>query len=82
VQEIHDYIAEDSLTAASRWIDRLDQDCQRLAEMPGMGRLRAEFGSGVRSFPTAAYVIFYRETANGIEVLRVLHGARDIQSLF
>lgn len=57
---------------------------ERLAAMPGMGG-RYESDNlelaGVRVFPVSRirnYLIFYRPTPQGIEVLRVLHGARDI----
>ena len=47
-----------------------------------MGRPRGELAPRLRSFPVGPYVLFYRPTPNGIEVARVLHGARDIPSLF
>jgi hypothetical protein len=47
-----------------------------------MGRLRPELAPHLRSFPIGNYVIFYRLTQEGIEVARVLHGARDIDALF
>jgi toxin ParE1/3/4 len=82
LEEIHDYIAADSAAAASRWIDRLERECQGLAEMPGMGRRRQDLAPGLRSFPVGTYVIFYREVEDGVQIVRVLHGARDIESLF
>jgi toxin ParE1/3/4 len=79
---IHDYIATDSPAAAGRWIDRLEAECGKLAAMPGMGRPREEFGAGLRSFAVGSYLIFYREYPDRLEIVRVLHGARDIESLF
>jgi toxin ParE1/3/4 len=35
----------------------------------------------LRSFPVGNYVIFYREVSEGIEIIRVLHGARDIEGI-
>ena len=56
--------------------------------MPGMGVSR-EYGNprlkGMRMWPVPGfknYLIFYRATETELEVLRVLHGARDIESLF
>jgi toxin ParE1/3/4 len=55
-----------------------------LAGAPAMGRARPELGDRVRSFVADRYVIFYRplEQAAGIEVIRVLHGARDFDAAF
>lgn len=59
-----------------------------LADMPGRGRAR-EFKNPrfqdvrswtVKGFPN--YLIFYRDLGDAIEILRVLHGARDIDSIF
>ena len=76
ILEIWDYIADDSLAAADRWVDRLDEQFRVLATQPMMGRARDELAPGVRSFLFGRYVIFYVPLDNGIDVVRVLHGAR------
>jgi toxin ParE1/3/4 len=53
-----------------------------LAGQPLLGRLRPELAPNLRSFPVDNHVIFYRPIDHGIEVARVLHGARDIDALF
>ena len=53
-----------------------------LAENPEMGRTRNDLETNLRSFPVGNYVIFYEVIVGGIEVLRVLHGARDIPDIF
>ena len=80
--EIWDYIADDSLAAADRWVDRLDEQFRLLAAQPMMGRARDELAPGVRSFPFGRYVVFYVPRDGGIDVVRVLHGARDIDAVF
>lgn len=82
ILEIWDYIADDSLAAADRWVDRLDEQFRVLATQPMMGRARDELAPGVRSFPFGRYVVFYVLLDDGIDVVRVLHGARDIDALF
>jgi toxin ParE1/3/4 len=53
-----------------------------LAGNPEIGRLRPELSvQGLRSFPVQTHVIFYLAQQDGIEVVRVLHGSRDIPSL-
>ncbi|MEG3934909.1 type II toxin-antitoxin system RelE/ParE family toxin [Microcoleus sp. T2B6] len=41
-----------------------------------------ELLAGLHSFPIGNYVVFYREIENGIDVIRVLHGSRDIEDIF
>jgi toxin ParE1/3/4 len=53
-----------------------------LAKQPGIGRMRDELAIGLRSLPIGRYVIFYLSLADGIEIIRVLHGARDIDTIF
>ena len=45
---------------------------------PDCGRLRPEFGRGVRSFPVLPYILFYRVEPRRTTILRVLHGRRDL----
>jgi len=80
--EIAVYIAQDDLAASDRFIDAVAEKLELLARHPTMGRLRSELAPNVRSFPVGQYVIFYRPTRNGIDVVRILSGARDIPSLF
>ena len=80
--EIWRYIADDSVTNADSFIDKLHETIQALAHQPGTGRRREELGSGILSFPFGRYVIFYRAIPKAIEIIRVLHGARDIQNIF
>lgn len=46
--------------------------------MPGLGRQESKLAPNLRSFPLGNYLIFYRPIEDGIAVVRVLHGARDI----
>lgn len=80
--EIWDYIAEDSETRADAFVAKIHEKFLVLADQPGIGRLRNELGKDIRSFPVGRYVIFYRPLAEGIEVVRVLHGSRDVDALF
>lgn len=76
------HIASDNLTAADRFVDGLVGKFQTLAAQPGVGRLRDELDQGLRSFPVGNYVSFYRGIQDGIEVVPVLSGFRDIPSVF
>jgi toxin ParE1/3/4 len=82
ILDIWDHIAEDSIEQADRWIDRLDEKFELIATQPLMGRARDELAANVRSFPFGRYVIFYEPVEVGIDVVRVLHSARDIDAVF
>ena len=54
-----------------------------LARFRGMGPLRPELAPQIRSFPVGNYLLFYRESKKGgIELVRVIHGARDLRQIF
>ena len=84
--DIWDHIAEDSLEAADRWLDALLDKARLLADQPHLGRSRPDLvpdlAPDLRSFPIRAYVIFYRPVTGGVEIIRVLHGARDLDPAF
>ena len=77
--EIVAYIAGDNPAAALRLSKKLDTKCELLAEFPGLGRLYER--RWVRLFPVGNYLIIYRETSEGIEVLRYIHGRRDLRHI-
>ena len=65
-----------------RFLDALDAACELLAEHPLIGRLRPALPEGVRSFPLGNYLIFYVPAADGIDVVRVIYGGRDLPGAF
>jgi toxin ParE1/3/4 len=79
--EIWVYIAEKNPAAADALLESINDTCVTLATAPLMGRTRDELLPGVRSFPVGHHVIFYQPIEDGIEVVRVLHGARDFPSV-
>lgn len=80
--EIWDYIAEDNVARADAFIDDADAQFHLLLEQPMLGRSREELAPGIRSVPLGRYVIFYEVIPDGIAIVRVLHGARDLGPLF
>ena len=70
-------IHADSPSSARRWIDALYRRFGNLGGMPGMGTSRPELGQRVRLFPLGHYVILYEESADGVDIVRVIHGKRD-----
>ena len=71
-----------------RFLERAEATFQLLAKSPGLGESRRTTVpglAGLRSYRVLKfpkYRVLYRPTADGIEVVRVLHGARDLDTLF
>ena len=81
--DILERIAEADPTAAARLATRLDKICLRLADFPFLGTSCEMYGAGLRYFTVQRnFVIFYVPLSDGIEVRRVVRGARDFPSLF
>jgi toxin ParE1/3/4 len=88
LETLTDRIAKDSPKSAERFLKAVEKAIALLAEFPELGS-RCEFRSphikdlrvwSIRRFKK--YLIFYRPIENGIEIFRVLHGARDLEALF
>jgi toxin ParE1/3/4 len=79
--DIWAYIAEDSVNHADKFAALIDSQFRALARQHHMGRSRPELATNLRSFPVGHYVIFYVPLPKGAEIVRVLHGARDIESV-
>ena len=81
------FIGEDNLDAAQRLLIAAEQAFGQLAEIPQRGRLGESQHAklpGLRTLPIPGfrnYVVFYRPIETGIDVIRVLHGARDIDAI-
>jgi toxin ParE1/3/4 len=82
LEDIHDFVALDSPSAAARLVALIRERWFLLFENPMMGRSRSEFGPNLRIVPIGNYLIFYRPADNGVQILRVVSGFRDIDALF
>lgn len=88
LKQLSEFIARDSQKSAERFLHAVEVALQFLAGMPEFAG-RCEFRSpdlqDLRVWPIRKFknhLIFYRPIENGIEVVRVLHGARDLDALF
>ena len=82
LDEIWGYIAQDNLDKADCFLDKIEERCQALAQFSRMGMSREELMPALRSLAVGNYLIFYLPIEDGIEVVRVLPGMRDIDSIF
>ncbi|MCE3267716.1 MAG: plasmid stabilization system [Solirubrobacterales bacterium] len=75
-------IALSSPRAADRMLDRLAYRMSMLEDFPELGPARPELGAGARVLVEGNYLIIYRLVSDEVEVVRVMHGARDLRRLF
>lgn len=80
LQEIYDFISRDNHKIATDYLLIIKKHCELLAANPKLGVKREEY-CGLYKFPVDSYLIFYRSSQSGIEVIRVLHSSRDIESI-
>lgn len=82
--EIWRYLAKKaSLTVADRVVTELHEAMGKLAENSGIGHLRTDLADeALRFWRVHSYLVVYRPDSSPLQVVRVLHGARDIKALF
>ena len=73
------YIAENNPVAARSWLNDIQRRCQHLGLTPGMGVARFDIRPNLRMFAIGNYLILYQQIDDGVEIVRVLHGARQWQ---
>ena len=82
VRDIQEFVSDYSVAAAGRLMERLERGLLNLADNPLMGRERPDLAENLRSFLVEEYIIYYYPMEDGIEVARIVHGARDASRLF
>jgi toxin ParE1/3/4 len=70
------------LSFADSILAKIESKFRLLAQFPNSGRSRDELLVALRSYPAGDFVIFYRILDTTVEVVRVLHGRRDIDVIF
>lgn len=79
---IWDYIATDNMAAADRVLDALDARIQLLADHPLLGPSRPDIAPDLRYLVSDNYLILYRVLPDVVEIVRILHGARNLTAIF
>lgn len=67
---------------ARRYLDEFRARFTLLRQRSRLGRPREELGTGLRSLPSGAHVIFYKDMDDHIEVVRILHASMDVRRHF
>lgn len=81
LKQIARFIAQDKPIAAREWVAKIRDKCRLVASHPDIGDERTEFGTNIRSTYLGSYVIFFRRTEGAVEIVRVVRGDRNTQSL-
>jgi len=71
-----------SLEAADRVVDRITERFWLLGEHPDAGKTARAIAAGVECFPAGKYLIYYRKTRHGADILHIFHGARNQRHAF
>lgn len=79
---IWSYIAESSPASATKLIRTFHQHFTLLAKNTKLGQARPDIAPELRYFPVKRYLILYRQIPDGIEIMRVIHGSRNLSTLF
>jgi toxin ParE1/3/4 len=81
LSDAYAYLADRNPLAADRLLDDVEAAASLLAIFPELGRLREELRPGIRSYrlPRFQQILLYRLSDDVVILLRLLHGARDIE---
>lgn len=84
IDQIFDYIAieKQNPKSAEKLVREIFSKTDQYSRQPEMGELRSDLGAEIRVCRTGSYLIFYRANEEGLLVLRVLHGSRDVEKIF
>lgn len=82
LEEIGDYIAADNPARAVSFVRGIRRRCAKIAASPLAYVARPELGEGIRVCVHGRYLIFFLPSASDVLIVRVLHAARNIVSLF
>jgi toxin ParE1/3/4 len=82
LREISDYFYSRNIEAGERFLQKFTRKCEQLVAFPNLGRSYTSIQPGLHGVPLENYVIFYRLIEDDIEIMRVVSGRRDLQSLF
>lgn len=82
IKKLFLYILESNPAAARRIRKRIYDSVKGLADNPALGRSGRVFGTRELIIPRTSYIVAYRVRNNAVEILRVIHGARDWEQAF
>jgi len=83
LKQIHDYIAKDSKYYARKVIQEIITKTETLTELPEIGRIVPEISDqNIRELIVYSYRLIYEMSGAGVEILAIIHGRRDFNSIW
>jgi len=83
LKQIHDYIAKDSKYYAQKVIQEVIAKTETLTELPEIGRIVPEISDqNIRELIVYSYRLIYEMSGAGVEILAIIHGRRDFNSIW
>lgn len=79
---IADYFLTRNVDAGERLFQEFTKKCQYIAQFPNLGKSYSYLRPSLRGLPLDGYIIFYRVVEDGVEIVRVVSGRQDLESLF
>ncbi|GAB4182662.1 MAG: type II toxin-antitoxin system RelE/ParE family toxin [Coleofasciculaceae cyanobacterium] len=79
---IADYFLTRNVDAGERLFHEFTKKCQYIAQFPNLGKSYSYLRPSLRGLPLDGYIIFYRVVEDGVEIVRVVSGRQDLESLF
>ena len=74
-------VIENGVSVADSAIDRITSRCNRLIDFPESGPSRPRIASDVRIVVVERWVAVYRITPDGVQIVRIVDGKRDLERL-
>jgi antitoxin ParD1/3/4/toxin ParE1/3/4 len=82
LRNILEFLVVESPSTATRVLDALQEAMRLLGERPGIGHRRTDLADEtLRFWPVFSYLVIYRPDTAPVQVIRILHGARDVRRL-
>jgi toxin ParE1/3/4 len=82
IGQIWFYIASESgYERADAFDTKITEKLNELIRFPRSGKPRPELMAGLRSAVVGSYLIFYLPIKDGIEVVRIIYGGRDLNMI-
>ena len=82
LEEIIYYFTQRDIDAGERFIAKFNKKCRNLVQFPNLGRSYADLEPSLKGISLDGYIILYKPADDGIEIVRVLSGYRDLPALF
>jgi len=81
LEAICESMSETNRDFAVKFFENVREKCRKVAQFPNMGKNYGEIKVNLRGFVVNNYIVFYFPRSDGIDVVRIISGYRDLESL-